>query len=213
MKLPRQDHYEIARDKARDRLLGALQPERLRQLGARVEEDGDIILPTLCWEIRVCSDPYAASLEPDGQPLRIAWEILALNYLGAESPEPPGGFVSFADMPEGRSYQSAFQGRVSGRLAGTVGRNTAEFRQAVDRVGGVCSGREPMRCIFRFFPLLEYQVVRYEGDEDFPVACNVLLSDNVLSILSLEDGIVAAEKLVSALQGKTPAQPPEDDEQ
>ncbi len=47
--------------------------------------------------------------------------------------------------------------------------------------------------------------MRSEADEDFPASCNVLLSDNVLTLFSLEDGIVAAERLVSALEGKTPA--------
>jgi hypothetical protein len=34
----------------------------------------------------------------------------------------------------------------------------------------------------------------------------VLLPDNVLSVFTLEDGIVAAERLVAAMEGKTPAE-------
>ncbi len=205
MQLPPQDHYEIARKRAVEKLRANVQAERLRRLGARLQDGGDILLPVLCWEVRVRPDPYDAALSPDGQPLRTVWEILALNYLGVENPVPPRGFVSFADVPEGRGYQSAFEGRVNDRLAGTAGRDRAAFLQAVRHVGGAASGDDPVRCIFRFFPLLEFQVVRWEGDEDFPVSCNVLLSDNAPGMLSLEDGIVAAEKLVSALQGQSPA--------
>ena len=50
--------------------------------------------------------------------------------------------------------------------------------------------------------------MRSEADEDFPAACNVLFSDNTLDIFSMEDGIVAAERLVSALEGGTPAARP-----
>jgi len=105
----------------------------------------------------------------------------------------------------GRSYLPAFQSRVTDRLSHTVGRDGAAFRDAVERLGATPVEGDPVRCILRFFPLVEFQVVRYEGDEEFAPSCNVLFSDNVLSILSLEDGIVAAERMVAALEGKTPA--------
>jgi len=137
--------------------------------------------------------------------VQISWQIIALNYLAAAKPQAPRRFVSFADFAEGRSYLSAFEGRVCRRLSNTAGRTAEGFARAARRLGAEPVGEDPMRCIFRVFPLFEIEVVRYEADEDFPASCNVLLPENTLKLFSLEDGIVAAEKLVSALEGKTPA--------
>ncbi len=206
MQLPKQDHYEIARDAALSRLQRGMERDRLGVLGARLAEDGAIVdLQALCWQLRVRTQPFSMHLLPGGQEVSLPWQILALDYLAAETPIAPTGFVSFADLVAGRSYLPAFQSRVTDRLSHTVGRDGAAFRDAVERLGATPVEGDPVRCILRFFPLVEFQVVRYEGDEEFAPSCNVLFSDNVLSILSLEDGIVAAERMVAALEGKTPA--------
>lgn len=208
MQLPRQDHYEIARDAAVRKLNADLDAAHLEALGVRMDpETGAITLPLLCWELEVRPDPFEICLLPQRMPVAISWQIIALNYLGAEHPEPPHGFVSFADFAEGRGYLSAFDSRVVQRLSRTVGREGGTFLEAARRLGASPVGRDPVRCIFRFFPLFELQVMRYESDEDFAPYCNVLLPDNTLKLFSLEDGIVAAEKLVSALGGRTPAEP------
>ncbi len=202
----REDNYAIARDAALQKLRAGLEPARLEQLGAKVFQDGAlIVLPALCWELHVRPEPYSMLVMPEELPVRIAWQILALNYLASPKPVAPRGFRSFADFAEARSYQPAYQGRVVERLSHTVGREAGPFLCAARRLGATPTGDDPVRCIFRFFPLLELEVVRYEADEDFPASCNVLLSDNAAALFSLEDAIVAAEMLVSALGGKTPA--------
>ncbi|MHC5034746.1 MAG: DUF3786 domain-containing protein [Planctomycetota bacterium] len=206
MQLPKQDHYELARDAALRRLRERIDAERLSLLGARLSEDGSaVVLPSLCWEFEVQLAPFAMYLLPEREDVSVTWQILALDYLGAENPAPPRRFVSFADFAEGRGYLPAFDSRVNRRLSHTVGRERESFIKAAERLGTAVGEGDPMRGMFRFFPLVEFQVVRYEGDEDFPPACKVLFSDNLLSIFSMEDGIVAAERLASALEGKTPA--------
>ena len=145
-------------------------------------------------------------LLPDREPVQISWQIIALNYLAAREPLAPHGFRSFADFAEGRSYLSAYDARVCRRLSQGAGREAAAFVAAARRLGAEpISEGKAMRCVFRVFPLFELEVVRSEADEDFPASCNVLLPDNTLKLFSLEDGIVAAERLVSALEGRTPA--------
>jgi hypothetical protein len=206
MRLPKQNHYDIARRSALEKLRDRPDRERLERLGARVRGEGArLVLPALCWELEVALEPFAMRLLPDGEEVSVVWQILALNYLAAERPAPPSGFRSFADFAEGRGYESAFQGRVNARLAATAGREREGFARAARRLGADPGEAEPMRCIFRFFPLLEFEVVRYEGDEDLPPSCSVLLPDNLTALVSMEDGIVAAEQLVAALQGRTPA--------
>jgi len=205
MRLPKRDHYELARDAALRRLREGWDADRLSALQARLLDEGrTVALPVLCWRLEVCLEPYAMRVLPDGREAGITWQILALNYLGAGQPAPPRGLRSLADFAEGRGYEKAFEGRVIGRLSRTAGRDRESLARAAGRLGAVPTGHDPMRCMFRFFPLLEFQVSRYEGDEDFPASCSVLFSDNLLSLFSMEDGIVAAERLVAALEGKTP---------
>ena len=218
MPLPAQNRYAVARSKALGRLMDRLDRSRLSALGVRAaaEEAGEgagFVLPALRWELRVCLQPYGMWLLPGEGEVSIVWQILALNYLAAPEPRPPTGFVSFGDLGEGRSYQGAYEGRVVRRLSHSVGGRRDTFVDAARRLGGAPTEGEPVRCILRFFPLLEFQLVRYEGDEDFPPACNVLLSDNVLSLFSVEDATVAAETLVGAMAGRTPAAPRQRDAQ
>ncbi len=206
MQLPEQDHYEIARAKALQQLRARQEPARLERLGAALDpEGGTVTVPMLCWRVQTRLEPYAMRIVPEDTEPGLTWQILVLNYLGAERPTPPTRFVSFADFAEGRGYEIAYRARVNNRLSHTVGRERDALAAAVERLDGTVVEGDPMRCILRFFPLVEFQIVRHEGDEDFPASCTVLLPDNTLQIFSLEDGIVAAERLVSALEGRTPA--------
>jgi hypothetical protein len=198
-----QDRYVQARDRALERLAGDLEPDRLRRLGARVDEEtGMTEVPVLCWRVQVGLHPYSMTLVPDGGEPDVTWQILILNYLASPNPVAPAGFVSFADFPDGRSYQSVYEARVDGRLGRTVGRDYEGFVQAVARLGGAVVEGDPTRCMLRFFPLLDFEVVRTEADADFAASCSVLVPDNALEMLSVEDLVVAAEKLVGALAGQ-----------
>lgn len=203
--LPRQDHYEIARERALGKLRHRFDPARLQQLGAEVRQDGTVRLPCLCWQLELKIEPLSAVLLPDRRQCEMAWQILALEYLGGEPAAAPVRFVSLADFPEARGYLKAFQGRVTGRLARAVGADERRFSLACERCAFARGDGRPLSYLFRFFPNFELQVVRHEGDEDLPPDCNVLFANNAPRVLSLESMIVAAEKLVSCLMGRTPS--------
>ncbi len=134
MQLPKQDHYEIARDAALQKLRDDLDAARLETLGARRDpETGRIVLPTLCWEIEVLPEPFEMCLLPDREPVAISWQIIALNYLAAPQPQPPHGFVSFADFA-GRTQLPERLRRPHLRAPGPHGRA---------RCGRVRAGRPP----------------------------------------------------------------------
>jgi hypothetical protein len=202
--LPYQDHYDVALRRELDRLKQRWDSVRLDALGAQL--DGrTAVLPTLSWRLRLTVEPFSMVLLPDGKSCSIVWQILVLNYLNAAPPALPARFLSFADFAEARAYLSVFDGRVNQRLARSVGRTSGALAEAAERCGGVRGTETPQAYLFRFFPRFELQVVRYEGDDDFPPACNVLFPDNAMSILSPEAAVVAAELLVSALKGNGPA--------
>jgi hypothetical protein len=202
--LPHQDHYEIARDRGAEELRRRLDAERLRGLGVEVSGGGGLVFASLCWRFALTPDPFSMVLLPEGRECSIVWQILALNYLNADPPQEPGRFVSFAQFAESRGYLPVFDGRVTGRLSGTVGREAQGFIAACEHCAGTQGTSRPLGYLFHLFPRFELQVVRHEGDEDFPPACNVLFPDTALEVLSAESMIVAAERLVSSLQGECP---------
>ena len=204
IQLPRQDHYEVARRAAQKRLRECLDRWRLEWLGVRVNEGGSMELPCLCWTFGLDQDSLTPRLLPDGAELSIIWQILTLDYLCAPVSPAPARMLSFADFAEARLYAKPFEGRVLRRLDATVGRECESFDAAARRCGGLLQAQEPMRYRFPYFPRFHLEIVRHSGDGDFPAACNMLFPDNMLSLFSVEDGIVAAELLVSALSGKGP---------
>ena len=202
--LPYQDHYELARDAAIERLRARFDPDRLARLGAELRQDGAIELPALCWRFAIRLEPFSMVLLPSEGQVRIVWQILALDYLGGEPAGAPARFLSFAEFPQVRSYLRAFEGRVTGRLSRGVGGHEETFVRAAERCLGARGTASPLSYLLRLFPRFELQVMRHEGDEDFLPSCNVLLPDNAMSVLSAESVIVAAERLVSSLEGKSP---------
>jgi len=205
VQLPRQDHYEIARQAGIERLKQRFDPERLARLGVPVRPDGCLAWMSLCWRLQITPDPFSMVLLPGHEEAGISWQILALDYLDGDPAVPPARFLSFADFPQVRSYLRAFDGRIIGRLSRGVGRDAKQFAQAAQRCGGARGEQAPLSYLFRLFPRFELQVVRHEGDEDFPPSCNVLFPDNALELLTAESIVVAAEKLTSSLEGRSPA--------
>ncbi|MBS3763022.1 MAG: DUF3786 domain-containing protein [Planctomycetes bacterium] len=201
----KREGYESALREEKRRLRENFDPERFEKLGAAVTDEGRIRLKVLKWHLVIRLDPVSMIVEGDGNGPRMVWQILALDYLNSRNPSSPQSFQGFVAFPEVRAYQKAYQQRVPQRLTHGVGSDAAKFEKAAEEVGGAKSGETPLRYLFRFFPNFELQVVREEADEEFPHECKVLFSDNALDVLSIESMIVAAEKLVSALEGKGPS--------
>jgi len=176
----------------------------LQELGVKVGEGGFMELPCLRWTFGFDEESLLLHLLPHGQEISIVWQILALDYLCAPPSSPLGQMLSFADFSEARTYAGPFENRVLRRLSETVGRDRAQFMACAARCGGVQVSRDPLCYDFRVFPRFQLQVVRHPGDEDFPAVCNLLFPRNTLSMFSVEDAVVAAEMLVSTLQGRGP---------
>ena len=205
IQLPRQDHYEVALRTAVGRFTERLDSDRLRELGADILPAGGIELPSLCWRFGITLDPFSLRLLPAGESVNVVWQVLVLEYLSAGRPRPPARFMSFADFPQARGYLKAFEARVIQRISGGVGSEAGRFEPAAERCGGIRGASRPLTFLFAFFPRFELQVVRHEGDEEFPPLCNVFFPDNAPDLLSPESMAVAAERLIASLEGRTPA--------
>ena len=161
--MPGERHYREARERMLAALRRDLNPRRMRNLGAETEDGSLIRLPALRWTLRLQPEPYEARVLPEERPVRLKWQVLALDYLRSLIPPPAGELVSFTDFPELRNYREPFEGRVIRRLEGGVAASEDGLDRAVRACGGERQEQGPSTYDFRFFPLLTLRLVRHPG--------------------------------------------------
>ncbi len=198
----KQNPYRKARDRFHKCLADSWNAVKFRRLGAEIKKNDILYLDVLNSRCRLSRQSPIVTVLPENREIDLMCQVLVLDYLTADSPVPPARMLSFSDFSEARGYIKPFQGRVIQRMTYTVAADKGKFVDAAERIGGLPAGKRPLRYLFKFFPLFEIQVVRYEADDDFPRECNLFFSDNALQLLSVESLIVSAEKLVSILEGK-----------
>ena len=129
-------------------------------------------------------------------------QTLLLYYLiTADDTPSTGNWVSFAELPDGRTYNTAFQGYSGDEIARKFGLNLEDFEKACNLVGG----REVMvgnaSFIFQALPRVPLMVTYWIGDEDFPSSCKILFDGSACHYLPIDacavlDGMLA-RKLIA----------------
>ena len=197
---PAQGHYRIAADKAVKTLKGQ-SPEQLEWLGARA--DGDQ------WKLEVLGETLTADIQTgsvrtsQGAEVREPWQILVLHYLSIASRPPFGeGEFTFAEIPGAITYDKVYQGRVIGRLCHTAGRDAETLTAAATALDGRETDGGDKAFEFRIFPKLNFKLIWYAADDEFPQSATILLPENLFPALSIEDIVVLSEQLVARLSGK-----------
>ncbi len=121
---------------------------------------------------------------------------LLVYYFVTSDGIPPGGdWISFADLPEGRVYTSAFQGYSGKELAKAFGLDMTAFQRACEKLGGVLAPFGDASYRFHTLPRLDLLVVYHLGDEDFPSSCNILFDSNASHYLPTEACAIAGSML------------------
>jgi hypothetical protein len=100
--------------------------------------------------------------------------VLAYYFHTADGTPLTGHWVSFADLPDGRMYNSAFQGYSGDELVKAFGLDVEAFGAACEKGGGVATPLGDAAYIFYALPRLPLLVNYWCGDEDFPSSCKVL---------------------------------------
>ncbi len=197
---PPQCNLQTAIDKAVAELAGQTA-EQLQWLGA--QEDGPL------WRLDVLASPLRVDLSDgqvtglDGNAISPMWRVLVLHYLAARvRPEAIVPAMTFASLPDGRAYASVYQGRVIGRLCGTVGRDADTLQAAVETLAAIPVDIEPLAWDFNVFSRLTLRLVYHPGDDEFPASATLLMPANIEQFLCIEDIVVLSERLVSRLSGK-----------
>ena len=102
-------------------------------------------------------------------------QLLLLYYFAsADGTALTGKFVSFADLPGGRTYALAFQGYSGNEVVKAFGEDIAAFKDACEIENGQAGSVADAAYSFQALPRVSAQLVYWLGDEDFPSSCKIL---------------------------------------
>lgn len=130
-------------------------------------------------------------------------ELLLLYYFSAADGAPVSGrWISFADLPDGRFYNQAFQGYTGRELAKTIQSDAGGLALAARLSGGERDLDAPGDLAFRFqaLPQVPLLLVYWQGDEDFPASCQVLFDASVSHYLPTDACAILGSNLTSRLK-------------
>jgi hypothetical protein len=155
----------------------------------------------------VLTYPDFQALTAADNPLPVMKQALLLYYfLTSDGVPPAGNWVSFADLPDGRVYASAFQGYSGDELAKVFGLDLRTFQSACESLNGVPHSLGDAAYGFQALPRLDTLVVYHLGDEDFPSTCKVLFDSNTQHYLPTEAcailGSMLTQKILRATNQK-----------
>ena len=189
--------------------LGTIPPERLADWtgAARLElgpERGEFHLAMLGQQL-VVTYPDFRVLTVTGDSVSVIKQALLIYYFVTSTGASPSEqqWISFADLPEGRVYSSAFQGYTGDELTKRFRLDLDAFRSACQRAGGTMLSLGNAAYRFSAFPRLGLAVVYHLGDEDFPSMCKILFAATAGQYLPTEAcamlGSMLTQKILRAV--------------
>ena len=114
-------------------------------------------------------------------------EAMFLYYLLTADGTPlTGKWVSFADLPDGRMYNAAFQGYSGDEIVKTFGFNLDEFEAACSKIGGEPVDIGSASFVFQSLPRVPLMLTYWLGDEYFPSSCKVLFDESASHYLPID---------------------------
>ncbi len=140
---------------------------------------------------------------PAGTVTDLTEQLLILHYLlHAEGVRMADQWVAFRELPDAMTYDSAFQGRSSLRLAQRFGQDGPGFEVACRKLGGEKLTFGDVSYAFAVLPHLRMAAILHLADEEFGATANVLFDAAAGQYLPTEDlavlGGLLASKLVKA---------------
>jgi hypothetical protein len=197
-------------------LRAGLQTNDPRHLAARTgacpiekgEQVGEFHLAL--WEQEVVLDypTFVAHEAQNGAGLPDLLQTMLLYYFTTSDGAPPAGkWISFAELPNGRFYNQAFQGYSGKELARAFGENLTAFIEAATQLGGERLHFGDAAFAFQALPRVPLLVVYWLGDEDFPSTGQVLFDESASHYLPTDAcavlGSMLTQRLIKAFRKKT----------
>lgn len=124
--------------------------------------------------------------------------VLAYYFHTADGTPLTGQWVSFAELPDGRMYNQAFQGYTGNELVKVFSLDVNAFKSACQKSGGVATPIGDAAYIYYALPRLPMLVNFWCGDEEFPSTCKILFDSSASHYLPTD--VIAI--LGSMLKGK-----------
>jgi len=147
---------------------------------AESSERGKLTLRLWGQLVQIDYPEWVASDAQSGEALPVAMQALLLYYfVTADGKSPEAHWISFADLPDGRFYNQAFQGYSGNELARSFQNDLDAFERATRRSGGVLLPKAAdipgdRAFLFQALPRLALLIAYWSGDEDFPAAAQIL---------------------------------------
>jgi hypothetical protein len=197
--MARVDDYQMSFDLAAKELAGRDPVQVAGLAGAEpLPEGGGLTLAYYGRPLKVTWNPMAVQALDEAPPLPLAEQALVLHYLqNADGVAPAGQWVTFREVEAGEFYWSAFVKRAKDPLVKFFGARPELLLELAPRVGGQSGGGPDTQAgdasaVVRAFPRVDFLMVLWAGDEEFPPEGNVLMDKNVGHYLSTEDVALAA---------------------
>ena len=113
---------------------------------------------------------------------------MVLYYFDSDNAVPvTGKWISFADLLDGRVYDSAFQGNTGNLLVKTFGLDIESLRKACESLKGLpLSGYGDAAYVIQALPRIPVLVNYWQGDDDFLSTCKLLFDESVSHYLPIE---------------------------
>ena len=108
-------------------------------------------------------------------------------------------WVSFADLPDGRMYNAAFQGYSGDEVVKTFGLDLDAFREACQSAGGQPANLASASYVFQPLPYVPLMITYWLGDEDFPSSCKILFDQSASHYLPIDACAILGSMLVRKL--------------
>ncbi len=140
------------------------------------------------------------TISEDGEAMKRHLQILVLHYLlGCSSNVIENRDASFAMLPSGSVYASAFDEQVLRRIATRFGAEPELLVRAGRRLGGMDLGAGDSSIGLRPFPRLPAKIIVWRGDDEIPANASFLFDRSASDILPAEDLFVLAKDVVERL--------------
>lgn len=151
----------------------------------------------------IFSFPELKGYDNRDDPLPEFQQALLLYYLVTADGAPlTGRWVSFADLPDGRTYNVAFQGYSGDELVKKFGFDLDAFKAACSKSGGNFIDIGSASFIFRALPRVPLMTTYWLGDEDFPSSCKILFDESATHYLPIDAcailGRILTRKIIAA---------------
>lgn len=195
--MPRVDDYKLSYDLAAQELIKMDFAQVAARSGAAPGADGrSLSLAYYGRPVRVdqTAEGISLALLDDGPELPLAEQALVLHYLArADGAMPAGEWITFREVESGEFYWSAFVKRAKTPLVGFFGERPQLLKDLAPLVGGREGGDTgDASVIVRAFPNVEFLLVLWAGDDEFPADGNVLMDKTIGHYLNTEDVALAA---------------------